>query len=125
LDFVEATLEWKSLNNIILVERKVYRNNQEQIFKALYMTGLKDISPEEAGQYIRNHWAIENQLYWHLDITFKEDDSKIRQENAIINLQVIRKWALHLLKKNPEKISLKRKRKKAGRNNQYLKKLFK
>lgn len=124
LSFVEASLEWKNLNSIILVERKIYREGKEEISKSLYMSSLQEPNPEQAAQYIRKHWAIENQLHWHLDITFKEDTSSIRRENAIINLHLIRKWALHLLKKNKDKISLKRKRKKASRNNQYLKKLF-
>ncbi len=75
-------------------------------------------------QYIRNHWAIENQLHWQLDITFREDDAKIRNQNAIINLHQVRKWALLILKKMPEKISIKRKRKKAHKDNLYLLKLL-
>lgn len=74
--------------------------------------------------YIRKHWAIENELHWQLDVTFKEDDSRVKQENAAINLRIIRKWALFLLKKEPSKISLKRKRKKAPRSNQFLKTLL-
>lgn len=74
--------------------------------------------------YIRNHWGIENELHWQLDVTFKEDEAKVKNETAIINLHQVRKWALVLLKRIPEKISVKRKRKKAHRDNQYLKKIF-
>jgi len=60
-----------------------------------------------------------------LDVTFKGDGPVTRAENAIVNLPIIRKQALHLLKKDPGKMSLRRKRKKAHRNNLYLKQLFK
>jgi hypothetical protein len=61
---------------------------------------------------------------WQLDITFGEDDAKIRNQNAIINLHQVRKCDLVILKKLPEKISIKRKRKKAHKDNEYLKKLL-
>lgn len=85
-------------------------------------SSLCDKTPKQMGECIRNHWAIENELHWQLDVTFKEDDSKVRAENAIINLHLIRKWALFLLKKEPSKISLKRK--KAARCNQFLKSIL-
>ena len=59
-----------------------------------------------------------------MDVTFKEDGPVTRAENAIVNLPIIRKWALYLLKKDPGKMSLRRKRKKAHRNNLYLKQPF-
>ena len=94
------------------------------LVNSLFISSLKDISPKKAGEYIRNHWSIENQLDWHLDVTFGEDDSRIKKENAIVNLHLIRKWALTLLKKNNEKISIKRKRKKAARCNKFLKNIL-
>jgi len=48
---------------------------------------------------------------WQLGVTFKEDGPVTRAENAIVNLHITRKWALHLLKKDPGKMSLRRKRK--------------
>ena len=91
---------------------------------SLFISSLKNVSPKKLGGYIRNHWSIENQLHWHLDVTFGEDAARIKKENAIINLHLMRKWALNLLKKNKEKISIKRKRKKAARSNQFLKNII-
>lgn len=124
LDFIDSLQEWKNVNSIILVERIIQRNGKEVTSNSLFISSLKDVSPEKLGEYIRNHWSIENQLHWHLDVTFGEDDSRIKKENAIINLHLIRKWALNLLKKNKEKISIKRKRKKAARSNQFLKNII-
>ncbi len=76
-------------------------------------------SAEKFNQYLRGHWAIENRLHrqaflWQLDFTFKEDNSKVRTDKGPANLHLTRKWALHLLKNDPAKISMKRK--KAGRS---------
>lgn len=125
LSFIDSSLDWQGLNSIVLVERLSKQDGKENISNTLYISSLKNINPEKIADYIRNHWSIENQLHWQLDVTFGEDNSRIRKENAIINLHLIRKWALFLLKKDTEKISLKRKRKKASRNHEYLKKLLK
>jgi predicted transposase YbfD/YdcC len=124
LRFVEMTKEWKKLNSVVMVERNIWRDGELKTTKRFYISSLCDKTPKQMGEYIRNHWAIENELHWQLDVTFKEDDSRVRAENAIINLHLIRKWALFLLKKEPSKISLNRKRKKAARSNQFLKSIL-
>jgi predicted transposase YbfD/YdcC len=45
----------------------------------------------------REHWGIENQLHWHLDVTFREDACRARMGNAPLNLSTLRKFALQLL----------------------------
>ena len=72
-------------------------------------------------QSVRGHWNIENQLNWVLDIAFDEDDSRIRKDNAPENFAVLRQIALNLL--NQEKTlkkGVRRKRNKAGWDNDYL-----
>lgn len=76
------------------------------------------------GHYIRRHWSIENELHWHLDVTFGEDACRVRKDYAPRNLTTVRKVALSLLRREPSKLSLKRKRKKAARDNDYLKTLL-
>jgi predicted transposase YbfD/YdcC len=124
LQFVEMSEQWKGLKSVAMVERNIWRDGELKTTKRLYISSLSNTTPQKIGNYIRNHWAIENELHWHLDVTFKEDDSRVKAENAIINLHLIRKWALFLLKKEPSKISLNRKRKKAARNNQFLKSIL-
>ena len=70
---------------------------------------------------VRTHWGIENSVHWVLDISFREDDSRVRTGNAPENLAVLRHMALNLLKQeNTLKASLKGKRKRAGWDNDYL-----
>ncbi len=52
---------------------------------------------------VRGHWGIENKLHWILDVTFSEDASKKRKDNAPRNFSLIRKFALNLLKRDDTK----------------------
>jgi len=49
---------------------------------------------------IRSHWAIENKLYWTLDVVFFEDASRKRTKNTAQNFSILTKIALNLLKKD-------------------------
>jgi predicted transposase YbfD/YdcC len=124
LDFIDEKAAWKDLSSIVLVERSRWKEGKETSTESFYISSLVGKTPEEMAGYIRNHWSIENQLHWQLDFTFREDKASTKNENALQNLHLMKKWALFLLKKDPDKKSIKRKRKKAHRNNQYLKKII-
>ena len=47
---------------------------------------------------VRKHWSIENQLHWCLDVVFREDSARARKDNSPLNMNVLRKTALSLLK---------------------------
>jgi predicted transposase YbfD/YdcC len=69
----------------------------------------------------RDHWGVENGLHWCLDISFCEDDSRVRKGHAPENLAIIRRFALSLIKQDPlRKIGVKGSRKRAGWSNDYL-----
>lgn len=73
---------------------------------------------------IRAYWGIENKLHLHLDVTFKEAQCRVRTKNGAVNLSIIRKFGMELLKKQTDKLSLKRRRKKCMRNLEYLAKVM-
>ena len=75
---------------------------------------------EEAAQVIRGHWAVENTLHWSLDVTFREDHSRVRIGHAAENLALVRRMALNILKHQEPQKSIKRKRRKCGWDNRYL-----
>ena len=54
-------------------------------------------------KHIRQHWEIENKLHWSLDVTFREDESRVRVGHAPENLALIRKMAFNLLRQNKSK----------------------
>ena len=61
-----------------------------------YISSLND-KPEKILKAIRSHWEIENSLHWVLDMSFNEDYSRIRKENAPHVMAIIRHMALNLL----------------------------
>ena len=73
----------------------------------------------------RDHWQIENQLHWCLDVAFDEDHNRTRWGNGQANLVVLRQMALTLLRKEKSlKVGIKIKRLRAGWDNDYLLKVL-
>lgn len=120
---VDEAEQWKDLQSLAMVERIRYTTQGIKRHVQYYISSLHPTA-EQMAQYVRGHWAIENKLHWQLDFTFREDDSRVRKNNGPANLHLVRKWALHLLKKDSQKISIKRKRKKAARSSEYLKRIL-
>ena len=58
-------------------------------------TSLTDVN--QFAYAVRKHWSIESQLHWQLDVTFREDASRVRKDNSPLNLNILRKQALSLL----------------------------
>ena len=72
-------------------------------------------------QAIRRHWTIENGLHWVLDVTFREDDSRVRDRTAARNLAILRKIAINLMGRDRSpRISMRARRKKAAWNDEYM-----
>ena len=69
---------------------------------------------------IRNHWGVENNVHWHLDVTFREDQSRARTGYAAENLATLRRLALNALKREKRKRSMRQKVKYAGWDNVFL-----
>ncbi len=69
----------------------------------------------------RSHWKIENQVYWILDIAFREDENRVRKDHTAENLALLRHMALNMLKnEQTAKGGIHAKRLQAGWNNDYL-----
>lgn len=109
------------MNTVLAVEsiRSLNGHPKVQTQTRFFLSSASD-NPDLLAQAIRRHWAIENNLHWVLDVTFREDESRVRQHNAVCNWAILRKMALNLLGRDPAKISLKAKRKKAAWDNDYM-----
>ena len=81
-------------------------------------------SAKEFNEKVRNHWQVENKLHWSLDVAMNEDDDKKWAEESAKNFSLLRQMALHLLKKDPTKKSIRRKQKMAAMDNDYLLKVL-
>ena len=85
-----------------------------------FLSSCRD-DPATLGQAIRTHWGIENALHWVLDVTFREDDSRVRDRRAARNLAVLRRIAINLVDRDRSaKASVRARRKKAAWNDDYM-----
>lgn len=124
LRLIDASVGWVGLKSVICVHSNRWLDGKEEHNTRFYISSLMGCSPSRMGGYIRRHWSIENELHWHLDMTFAEDACQVRKDHAPRNLTTIRKLALGVLRREPTKMSLNRKRKKAARDDDYLKTLL-
>jgi predicted transposase YbfD/YdcC len=85
-----------------------------------YFVGSKKASARYYGRALRNHWQIENNLHWQMDVAFGEDQNRTQERCAAANLALVRRIALGLLKQHPSKQSIRNKRLQAGWDTNFL-----
>ena len=91
--------EWAELKQVIKVHRIIRKKGKSNEETAYYISNLQ----RNALFYIegiRAHWAIENSLHWVKDVTFKEDDSKIRTQQAPQNISTLKNISINILRNN-------------------------
>ena len=89
-------------------------------FDTRYYIASAPLSAEAAARAVRGHWGIENRLHWVLDVTFKEDQSRLRRGHGAKNMAVVRHFAINLVRIGKGNRSIKTARKAAGWNPDYL-----
>jgi predicted transposase YbfD/YdcC len=98
---------------------------QKVIEQRYYITSHFYTSAQFIGEAIRSHWCVKNKLHWQLDVSFNEDQYRLRSGNAAANFSFLNKIALSLLKnKKSAKIGVKPKRLKAGWGENYMMKVL-
>jgi predicted transposase YbfD/YdcC len=89
-----------------------------------YFIGSRRAGAKVYGRALRGHGGIENNLHWQLDVNFGEDASRIRSRGVAENFAVLRRVALSLLKRHPEKLSIACKRIAAAADTQFLEEIL-
>jgi hypothetical protein len=114
---------WEKLKVVgsYYAERTVNGKTSEEIRSFI---GSRYASAKQYGEAIRGHWQIENGQHWSLDVTFREDDSRIQTRNGATNFALLRKIALSLLKRHPSKDSIGRKRYTAALDSTFLEEIL-
>ena len=114
---------WAELSVIgmCLSERTVGEKTSQEV---RYFIGSRKASARVYGKAMRNHWGIENGLHWVLDVTFREDDNRVRDRNAAENLAELRRVAVSLLKQHPSKQSIACKRLEAALDTDFLEEIL-
>jgi predicted transposase YbfD/YdcC len=111
--------EWPDVAAVVQVNREREVGGVRTCTSHYYLTSYAGTAAE-LGRWVRDHWGIENGLHWVLDVVFREDRSRIREENAGANLAMIRRVAVSLLRRAPGKGSGVTKRLKAGWDEDYM-----
>ena len=120
--------EWKGLKSIGLVVKTSENKRGEKVVEKRYYISSLLLDIYNFSRAIRNHWNVENKLHWQLDFTFKADENTTMNKRALLNLQIIKKFALNILNlvKEEYKCSLKKIRFQIGLNApEELEKIFK
>lgn len=124
IDWLQGKQNWANLKTIVRVQRQreMYKQNSSEI--SYYISSLGN-NAEKLATAIRGHWGIENSLHWTLDVSFQEDQCRVRKDHAPENLAVLRHTALNLLKKEKLfKAGIQSKRLKAAWDHDYLIKIL-
>ena len=115
---LEQKENWSELNGFGKVKSIVIEKGKLSEETRYFITSITKV--ETFLNAVRGHWGIENNLHWSLDVSFNEDDSRIRKDNSPENFAVIRHLVLNALNMHPSKMSLARKRRRCQYDPQFL-----
>ncbi len=117
--------DWKSLRSIAAVTvRRTDKKTAETRCQTRYYISSLQPDPEIILAASRSHWSVENNVHWQLDVSLREDDSRTRKEHSARNLAMMRRAVLNMARREPSKMSVKRKRLKAAFNEEFRAKLL-
>jgi predicted transposase YbfD/YdcC len=120
----EQLEKWIDLKTLVCIKSTRTHKGKTTHELRYYMSSLSS-DAKRVGEIVRGHWSVENQLHWHLDVSFGEDLCKIRTDHAAENFSLVKKMALGLLKADTsEKLGVPNKRKLAGWSSEYLLKIL-
>ena len=124
LRYIATLAEWQGLQSIAMVQTE-RREGDKTTVKHRYFISSLEPDAKRLAHAIRSHWAIEITLHWTLDMSFGEDDSRMREGYSAENFAMMRRMALGLMKRDPHsKRSLKGRRKICNWSNDYLERLL-
>ncbi len=119
LNLLEDLQAWKGIQSVVMIQAKRELADKTSEEYRFYLSSKKETAAY-FNRRVRAHWRVENQLHWHLDVSFEEDRSRTKMGNGAENHNTLRKMALQLLRQMNDKHSIKERRKKAGWTDDYL-----
>jgi predicted transposase YbfD/YdcC len=112
---------WEGLRTLGMVFSERQVGNAEPTLEARYFISSLPPKVKAFARAVRGHWGIENALHWVLDVSFREDESRLRKDHGPENLALVRRLAASLLQRETTaRGGVASKRKHAGWNNDYL-----
>lgn len=97
VEWIQAELGWDGIKSVAEVTRLRTQGENESRTVHYYISSLKP-DAERLHEAIRGHWEVENKMHWQLDVTYGEDDSRVRNVQAEKNLAVLRRLSLNKLR---------------------------
>jgi predicted transposase YbfD/YdcC len=117
--WLQARHKWPGLKGLLMVTSQRDIGARTERETRIYITSLS-LEAKLSGPMIRDHWAVENALHWVMDMTFRDDECRIRTEHAPANFTTLRHIAQNLYRKAPGKDSLRLRRKTAAWDDDFL-----
>ena len=112
---------WPGLRSIAKVEsrRELLAEGKVEEETRYYLSSLPG-EAQQIGEAVRRHWGVENGLHWVMDMVFRDDECRIRSENAPANFTTIKHMASNLLRRGKGKHSMRASRHVAAWNEDFL-----
>lgn len=110
---------WRGLLSLGVAILYCIRDGKETL-EARYFISSLPVKVKQFARAVRNHWGIENSCHWCLDVTYREDESRIRDEHLRENFAWLNRFTLSLLKQHRGKESIAMKRRACGWNENYM-----
>ena len=111
--------QWKGLRTLGVAITATERDGVETIERRYYISSLP-LGVKQFARAVRGHWGVENSCHWTLDMTFREDESRIREPQMRENFAWLNRFLLSLLKQHPSKNSIIGKRRGCAWNDDFL-----
>jgi len=111
--------EWPAVKAIGYALRLTTHDDGRETCQVRYYISSRYLSGKRFAEAVRGHWGIEA-MHWVLDVTFREDDSRTRERTLANNLSWLRRFAVTLIKRHPERDSLRGKMLRCGYNTDFL-----
>lgn len=119
VEWLRLQHDWPGLASIVMVEYVAEKGSKTRRETRFYISSLA-VEAELMAACIRDHWGVENGLHWVMDMVFRDDECRIRKDNAPANFATIKHMASNILRSSKGKQSMRQKRHAAGWDDDFL-----
>ena len=119
VQWLQQRHQWPALNSVIIIDSIREIGTKTETETRFYISSL-ELPADKLGPIVRSHWAVENSLHWVMDMVFRDDECRVRTENAPANFTTIKHIATNLLRLPKTKDSLRSRRKIAAWDDDFL-----